>query len=101
MDARIGFVDGIRGGQSGRRGGGGEVEADRRAAVGAEGDMAVLGTEGRLSVRDSWFEFSCLGWEVHAPVHASRRCTYVARPSFHNISFLSRRWRLRLRVMTD
>lgn len=50
IEARMGFEEDIRGGESGRSGGGGDLEADRRVIGGTEGAVVVFGGEEKLSV---------------------------------------------------
>ncbi len=91
------FEIGRRGKGRGRRGGGDGLFESRREAMDDDVDAllfwsplleigAVAEPVGRVSNEDS-----------RAPTHASRRRVYVAKPSFHEISFQSCRCRLRFR----
>ena len=80
MLERTEFVCGMIGGAIGRR----LCECERECSIAGEpgvtGSVALI-----VGMLDGGLDLSGAG-SVRAPAHASRRCTYIRRPSFHFIS---------------
>ena len=83
----MGWVGGRRGGRRGRR----------VVVVVVVGGVVLFGGSVGVLLSESWSVVGEEGGSMRAPAHASRRCMYVRKPSFHLISSSSISLRFRFR----